>query len=141
MYQRFRSSFTRHLLMGYMKWWSENADLKVVHLVIDISKLEEPNSMKSIATPEGTVYLNLSPTAVRLLTYQMDGIALGCDIKGVPRVFNISYQSMLTIYSFTEDGEATAEVKLFDSSAYDLRWVEPDPNKPAKRTPQLRVVK
>lgn len=134
-----------HLLRAYYEWLLEN-DL-TPHLVVDATQDGVEVPLEHVR--DGQIVLNVGPSAVGQLSLGNNDIVFSARFGGVPRRVVVPLAAALAIYA-RENGAGT----VFEDEPYyealregkvalegDNPDDDPEPPKPGKKAPFLKVVK
>ncbi|MED5523595.1 ClpXP protease specificity-enhancing factor [Gallaecimonas pentaromativorans] len=134
-----------HLLRAFYEWLLEN-DL-TPHLVVDATQdgVEVPQEH----VRDGQIVLNIGPSAVGNLNLGKDDVVFSARFGGVPRRIVAPMAALVAIYA-RENGAGTVfedepyyealregKIALEESGPED----DPEPPKPGRKAPFLKVVK
>lgn len=132
------SMLSRHILNGYLAWFYEN-DISPINVRI-IGALCSAPAVKSRISPDGTIILNLSPTATRELAVDEEGVSFKTRFDGLDAMVFFPYSALISIRVPLGDG-ASVELPFFEPALIKVGTVEAPIQEPKPTRPTLVVVK
>lgn len=122
-----------YLFRAINEWLLDN-DLTPYMLV---NALDESTSVPQQYVQDGEIVLNISPTSVEDLLIDNTAVSFNARFRGQPFSVYVPMRAIQSIYA-KENGQGTV---FADEDGFPTSDDDPEPPKPPKQKPQLRVVK
>ena len=117
-----------YLLKAFYDWLTENQDVPFILVNAD----EVDGLVPVSAVKEGTVVLNIAPTAVENLDIGIEFMSFQCRFNGVSTALKVPMRSIFSIY-----GKASGQGLEFDKEEYEEERLSKTFEKPDSK---LRLV-
>ena len=122
-----------YLFRAINEWLLDN-DMTPYMLV---NAMDESTSVPQQYVQDGEIVLNISPGSVENLMIDNTAVSFSARFRGQPFAVYVPMRAIQSIYA-KENGQGTV---FADEDGFPVPDDDPEPPKPPKQKPQLRVVK